>query len=214
MATPVRCGEVGRPVSRVLSGGRSPDPVDGHSSGPAVADGFSRSTRTAGRRRPICGPYTILLPAGLAMPPPSPGARWALTPPFHPCRPLARPAVCFLWRFPSDPAHGFPRPEPGRALPGAVSPWSPDFPRPHGRPRRRDHPAAQRLIIAAGRGGGKHGFFSARTVKLWHSALRGDDERLLSPGEANSAARRRVWNGSWLWKRSDHPPRLRARTQG
>lgn len=33
-----------------------------------------------------CGrPYSVLRPAGLAMPPPSPGARWALTPPFHPC---------------------------------------------------------------------------------------------------------------------------------
>lgn len=33
-----------------------------------------------------CRPYLTLLPVGLAVPPPSPGARWALTPPFHPCR--------------------------------------------------------------------------------------------------------------------------------
>jgi len=89
------------------------------------------------------GPYTILLPAGLAVPPPSPGARWALTPPFHPCLALARQAVCSLWRFPSAPAHGFPSARAGRALPGAVSPWSPDFPHPQGRPGRRGHPTVQ-----------------------------------------------------------------------
>ena len=35
--------------------------------------------------------------------------------------PARMQAVCFLWRFPS----GFP----GRALPGTVVLWSPDFPR-------------------------------------------------------------------------------------
>ena len=35
--------------------------------------------------------------------------------------PVQAQAVCFLWRFPS----GFP----GRALPGTVVLWSPDFPR-------------------------------------------------------------------------------------
>src|ERR1700722_20174553 len=35
-------------------------------------------------------PYSVLLQAGLAMPSPSPGPRWALTPPFHPCRPRER----------------------------------------------------------------------------------------------------------------------------
>ena len=33
-------------------------------------------------------PYSVLLQAGLAMPSRSPGPRWALTPPFHPCPPL------------------------------------------------------------------------------------------------------------------------------
>jgi len=49
-----------------------------------------------------CRPYLTLLPVGLAVPPPLPGARWALTPPFHPCltSPERRRAVCFLWRFP------------------------------------------------------------------------------------------------------------------
>ena len=34
---------------------------------------------------------------------------------------LARPEVCFLWRYPSG--------RPGRRLSAAFSPWSPDFPR-------------------------------------------------------------------------------------
>ena len=69
------------------------------------------------------------------MPPTLPPARWALTPPFHPCPSEPRPrAVCSLWRFPSG--------RPGRALPAAISPWSPDFPRPvagRGRPAIRAH---------------------------------------------------------------------------
>jgi len=68
-------------------------------------------------------PYSVLLPVGFAMPLPLPVARWALTPPFHPCRASARrpgEAVCFLWHFP----WGRPR----RPLAGTVSPWSPDFP--------------------------------------------------------------------------------------
>ena len=67
------------------------------------------------------------------MPPALPPARWALTPPFHPC-PTAQGlrAVCSLWRFPSG--------HPGRALPAAVSPWSPDFPRPPKGPRPPGHP--------------------------------------------------------------------------
>lgn len=40
--------------------------------------------------RPTRGPYSVLLQAGLAMPSLSPGPRWALTPPFHPSRPVGR----------------------------------------------------------------------------------------------------------------------------
>src|ERR1019366_4910324 len=71
--------------------------------------------------RPARRPYSVLLQAGLAMPSPLPGPRWALTPPFHPypASPRLRRAVCFLWRYP----WGRPR----RALPAAYSPWSPDF---------------------------------------------------------------------------------------
>ncbi len=83
-----------RPVSRVLfrqpgngAGG------DGHSSGTCIAARLARPTRTAGpETRPApagslagaCRPYSVLLRAGLAVPPLSPGARCALTAPFHP----------------------------------------------------------------------------------------------------------------------------------
>ena len=66
----------------------------------------------------MCHPYLALLLAGLAVPSLLPRTRCALTAPFHPCR--ACTAVCFLWRYP----WGRPR----RALPGAMLPWSPDFP--------------------------------------------------------------------------------------
>ena len=110
--------------------------IDGHSSGTPVAGRLSQPTRTAARKpacrtKPACRPYLVLLPVGFALPPPFPAARCALTAPFHPYPPspkLSR-AVYFLWHFP----WGRPR----RALPGTVSPWSPDFPPPHTRARRR-----------------------------------------------------------------------------
>ena len=82
------------------------------------------------RIAPARNPYSVLLLAGLAMPSLLPGTRWALTPPFHPSRSL-RAEVCFLWRYP----WGRPR----RALPAAMSWWSPDFPRPSC--KSRDRPA-------------------------------------------------------------------------
>ncbi len=86
-------------------------------------------TRTRPRRS-----YSVLLPVGFAVPPPLPGARCALTAPFHPCPQASRPrrAVCSLWHFP----WGRPR----RALPGTVLPWSPDFPPPPERERPSDRP--------------------------------------------------------------------------
>jgi hypothetical protein len=67
-------------------------------------------------------PYSVLLPVGFTLPPPSPEARCAFTAPFHPFPPgvATRRAVCFLWHFP----WGRPR----RPLAGTVFPWSPDFP--------------------------------------------------------------------------------------
>ena len=135
----IRMSGIRRPISRVLC---RPTPFHlrrstgrgGHSSGPAIAGRFSRPTRTAraGEALPkhearARRPYSVLLQAGLAMPSLSPGPRWALTPPFHPCpRPRAK-AVCFLWRYPWDRSR--------RALPAALSLWSPDFPRRASAPR-------------------------------------------------------------------------------
>ena len=99
-----------------------PEDGDDHSSGPAIADRFSRPTRTPRAVNPAAEtarrPYSVLLQAGLAMPSALPKTRWALTPPFHPYPP--KKAVCFLWRYPSG--------RPGRKLSAAISPWSPDFP--------------------------------------------------------------------------------------
>ena len=80
---------VSRPVSRVLYG---PCPRGqergGHSSWTHVAMRLTQPTRTAGRKQPSGfpprRPYSVLLPVGFAVPPLLPGARWALTPPFHP----------------------------------------------------------------------------------------------------------------------------------
>src|SRR3954449_6533557 len=60
---------------------------------------------TAPRVAPLCRPYSVLLPVWFALPLLLPGARWALTPPFHPCRGMTTEvakaaAVCFLWHFP------------------------------------------------------------------------------------------------------------------
>ena len=52
-----------------------------------------------------------LAPGGVCLAGRSPGRRWALTPPFHPYRPLPEeePAVSFLWHFPSShPDWGLP----------------------------------------------------------------------------------------------------------
>ncbi len=101
---------------------------DGHSSGPSVAGRFSRPTRVSGpatacrscdrRDTPIWSCSRRGLPCRPGHP-----VRGGLLPhPFTltPLRQRLRGAVCFLWRYP----WGHPR----RALPAALSPWSPDFP--------------------------------------------------------------------------------------
>jgi hypothetical protein len=125
----------GGPVSRILSKG-SP-PLDGHSSGRGVARAPQAANPDAWGRShppglPPRHPYSALLPVGLAVPLLLPVARWALTPPFHPCRAPKAAAVSFLWRFPSDRS--------ARALPGTVASGSPDFPRTVARPRPSSPP--------------------------------------------------------------------------
>src|SRR3979409_418647 len=76
----------------------------------------SASRDRPGRRRgntaagcPACRPYLVLLPVGFAVPLPLPVARWALTPPFHPCRP-GEPARRFVFCGPLPgvaPAGGY-----------------------------------------------------------------------------------------------------------
>ena len=125
-------------VSRVLSRRRLPDGDDGHSSRPTVADGLeqpkpgSRGTGSPGRKplRASSAPCSVLLRAGFAVPPLSPGGRCALTAPFHPYRrqPCGAPAVCSLWHFPSS--------HPDWPLASALALRSSDFPlapaEPHG----------------------------------------------------------------------------------
>ena len=53
--------------------------------------GQQRENTPAGQS-PACHPYSVLLPVGFALPPPSPGVRCALTAPFHPYRPTLRRA--------------------------------------------------------------------------------------------------------------------------
>lgn len=66
--------------------------------------------RASSPRTPL---YVALLRMGFAVPQPLPSARWALTPPFHPCpETRASGAVCFLWHFP--------RGRPHRELPGIL----------------------------------------------------------------------------------------------
>jgi len=53
---------------------------------PAASCSLPGQRTGGGSWRSPCRPYLTLLPVGLAVPLPSPGTRWALTPPFHPCR--------------------------------------------------------------------------------------------------------------------------------
>jgi hypothetical protein len=148
--------------------------MDGHSSGPRIAARFSRPTRMrsatdlppCGRCIPIrscsrrglpcplpCGrgggllPHRFTLALGLrsgrsvlcgAIPGVSPVGAVGSYPAVSPLPSDRSPqAVCSLWRYP----WGYPR----RALPAAVSTWSPDFPRmpPFG-DCTRDRPAVWR----------------------------------------------------------------------
>jgi hypothetical protein len=123
-----------RPVSRVLSTPGIMGMGD-HSSGTCLAARLARPTRATGQECPrfhLPGndpragsagrPYSALLPVGFTVPPPSPGARCALTAPFHPCPATSRwPGGLLSVAL----SLGF---DPRRPLAGTVFPWSPDFP--------------------------------------------------------------------------------------
>ena len=57
-----------------------------HSSRATVARRLEQPTRRLGRAALVTPAYMALLPMGFAVPSALPRARWALTPPFHPCR--------------------------------------------------------------------------------------------------------------------------------
>jgi hypothetical protein len=76
----VRETNASRPVSRVLYPLRGDD----HSSGPCVAARFSRPTRMQPadgpeKLAPLAHPYSVLLPAGLAVPASLRSRRWAVS---------------------------------------------------------------------------------------------------------------------------------------
>ena len=106
-----------RPVSRVLYGPhRCPD-VAAIPLGPPLPAASSnqpgRQRRRHARTRlagPPGRPYSVLLPAGLAMPLPLPEARCALTAPFHPC-PACAGRFAFCGAVPGvAPAGRYPAP--------------------------------------------------------------------------------------------------------
>src|SRR5271165_2626980 len=91
--------DASRPVSRVLYGRGRPR-RDGHSSGTPVAGRLEQPTRARrptdeapldARGRQAHRSYSVLLPAGLAVPPTLPPARCALAAPFHPYPQTKRP---------------------------------------------------------------------------------------------------------------------------
>src|SRR5215207_2212872 len=90
------------------------------------------------RGGPPLAAYLALLPLGFAVPLVLPPARWALTPPFHPCLCAGEPGhrrsvLCCTFRRGKSP-------RPGVTWQRAL--WSPDFPRvlAHSRPSGRQHP--------------------------------------------------------------------------
>jgi hypothetical protein len=84
-----------RPVSRVLSVPRNRTTI--HLERPLPDASCNQPGPRAGNAldtlRWPCGPYSVLLPVGFALPLALPSARCALTAPFHPCR--AKPGGLF-----------------------------------------------------------------------------------------------------------------------
>jgi hypothetical protein len=79
-----------------------------------LGDGLLRpSSNQPGRRagtKPMCRPYSVLLPVGFAVPPTLPPTRCALTAPFRPYRAEAR-RIAFCGTFPGvAPAGHYPAP--------------------------------------------------------------------------------------------------------
>lgn len=152
---------------------------DDHSSGPSIAGRFSRPTRTpravnpASQKR-VLGPRDVPIRSCSRRGLPCRScyqARGGLLPhPFTLPR-VETQAVCFLWRSPSG--------HPGRALPAAFSPWSPDFPR-RG-PRIASWPRRDRPTVWRGR--------DARSRRRGQISDRGADRDFLNRGQP-------LWRGN------------------
>ncbi len=107
-------------------------------------------------------PYSVLLPVGFTLPLPLLVARWALTPPFHPCRTLRARRFVFCCTFPGvAPAGCYPAPcfhgartflpslsfdiakgDRPASWPGDVSDWMQG-----GQQNLQQHPYAEVLIV-------------------------------------------------------------------
>ncbi len=125
------------------------------------------------RTGPAWGSYSALLPVGLAVPGPLPAPRWALAPPFHPCRASARRSVlCGAFRRVSPPGR-YPAP----SLHGVRTFLEPFGPRPSGPPRIA-HIATRRLR------------YNPRTHFILPEILRGLGQSP-NPHEVPEAVRRR-----------------------
>ncbi|SEH35087.1 hypothetical protein SAMN04244559_01705 [Magnetospirillum fulvum] len=122
-------------VSHGAGGGR-PFLWDARCRTPLATDpGGGAETRFVLPRKNGCRPYLVLLPVGFALPPPLPGARCALTAPFHPYLTPERSGdrrFTFCGTFPGvAPAGRYPAPcfrgartflPPGKARRAAVQP--------------------------------------------------------------------------------------------
>ena len=100
----------------------------------------------------------------------------------------SRQAVCFLWRYP----WGRPR----RALPAALSPWSPDFPRPRAK-RDRDRPAVWSAGYVGACGAAQASRLSTPVRLSAEPAAAGPSA---ARGSRRRRRRRRVSGRQWRWK--------------
>ena len=127
----------------------------------------SRPSRTAAGH-----PYSVLLPVGFTLPPPSPGARCALAAPFHPCLQTSR---CAGGLF--SVALSLKQPKPlRRALPGTFVPWSPDFPRLSKEPRSPNRLARSDMAYC-GRGSNSDSNFARHSPSIIPSMRSGRKRR-------------------------------------
>src|SRR3712207_2011321 len=111
-------------------------PLPAGSSGLPAGSGGQPSNACAGRR--IAPPsLSTLLRVGFTEPHRSPGVRWSLTPPFHPCQRRTAGGL-----FSVALSRGSPR----VAVGDHPALWSPDVPRRRGLPHRRDRPADSSVV--------------------------------------------------------------------